>query len=180
MYFWLNPTCSPKLLRNPQSLCAASVMSRPNLTAKKGRDCGHTDATSTLCFDTSHFWQGNNWSNVRFCSKCNNNATQCDNSLTFSGFRGHLVACCTLLSARTRSTSSRLCWEIFRLSSSDKQPSQDRQALSSSWDPSCTLGETEECVRWRVLYFKGVLHKRWMVKKGWWKSKQQRSKYLYF
>lgn len=45
-------------LRKPQSLWAASAMSTPNLTAKKGRDCGHTDATSTLCFDASHFWQG--------------------------------------------------------------------------------------------------------------------------
>lgn len=74
-----------------------------------------------------------------------------DISLTFSAFRGSLVARCTLLSARTRSTSSRLCWEIFRLSSSDTQPSQDRQALSSNWEPSCTLeGKKEECVRWRV------------------------------
>lgn len=46
---------SPRLLRKPQSFCAASVISKPNLTAKKGRDCGHTDATSTLCFDASHF-----------------------------------------------------------------------------------------------------------------------------
>lgn len=55
---YVNPTCLPILLRKPHSLCAASVTSTPNLTAKKGRDCGHTDATSTLCFDTSHFWQG--------------------------------------------------------------------------------------------------------------------------
>lgn len=40
-------------------------MSRPNLTAKNGSDCGHTDATSTLCFDVSHFWtetEKKNWS----------------------------------------------------------------------------------------------------------------------
>ncbi|KAF3853135.1 hypothetical protein F7725_013823 [Dissostichus mawsoni] len=37
------------------SLCAASVMSTPNFTAKKGRDCGHTEATRTRRFDTSHF-----------------------------------------------------------------------------------------------------------------------------
>lgn len=49
-----------------------------------------------------------------------------------------VVIVCTLLSARTWVTSSRLCWEIFRVSSSDKQPSQDRQALSNNWDPSGT------------------------------------------
>ncbi|TNN48345.1 hypothetical protein EYF80_041463 [Liparis tanakae] len=47
---------SPKLLRKPHSLWAASLTSTPNFTAKNGSDCGHTDATSTLCFDTSHFW----------------------------------------------------------------------------------------------------------------------------
>lgn len=53
----MNRTCSPKLLRKLQSLWAASVTSMPNFTAKKGKDCGHMDATSTLCFDVSHFWQ---------------------------------------------------------------------------------------------------------------------------
>lgn len=124
-------------------------MSTPNLTAKKGRDCGHIDATSTLCFDTSHLWQGqrNNGDNVRYGSKVSHKTSPWLSQL----LRGSLVARCTLLSARTRSTSSRLCWEIFRLSSSDTQPSQDRQALSSNWEPSCTLeGKKEECVRWRV------------------------------
>lgn len=133
----MNPTCSPKLLRKPHSLWAASVMSRPNLTAKKGRDWGHNDATSTLCFDTSHFWRGqrNSGDNVRYCSKSNKTTPWLPRVS-----EAWLVAHCTLLSARTRSTSLRLCWEIFRLSSSDRQPSQDRQALSSNWDPSCTLG----------------------------------------
>lgn len=56
-------------LRKPQSLWAASVMSTPNLTAKKGRDCGHTDATSTLCFDASHFWQGQRKVSFNKCNK---------------------------------------------------------------------------------------------------------------
>lgn len=48
---------SPTLLRKQQSLWAASVISKPNWTAKKGSDCGQTDATTTLCFDASHFCQ---------------------------------------------------------------------------------------------------------------------------
>lgn len=59
----------------------------------------------------------------------------------------------TLLRARTRFTSSRLCWEIFKFSSSDRQPSHDRQALSSSWEPSFPWEEenTEELTHALVL-----------------------------
>ncbi len=120
-----------------------------------------TEDTTTLpapCASTRHTSDGDReqWGQCKVSLKVRQ-----DNSLTFSGFRSRLVAHCTLLSARTRSTSFRLCWEIFTLSSSDRQPSQDRQALSSNWDPSCTLGEKkEEPVRWRLskrlifLYFK--------------------------
>lgn len=48
---------SPRVLRNPHSFWAASCMSRPNFTAKKGSDCGQIDATRTLCFVVSHFWK---------------------------------------------------------------------------------------------------------------------------
>lgn len=119
---WFDSTCSPKLLRKPHSLCAASVTSRPNLTAKKGSDCGQIDATTTLCFDASHFCQIKRWAG-------------CHQPIKKAKL--HLQsAVWTLLRARTRSTSSRLCWEIFMFSSSDRQPSHDRQALSSNWEPS--------------------------------------------
>ena len=46
------------------------------------------------------------------------------------------IVCCTLFSARARSSSSRFCWEILRVSSSETQPSQERQALSNTWEAS--------------------------------------------
>lgn len=44
-------------MRKLQSFRAASVTSKPNFTAKKGSDCGQTDATTTLCLETSHVWR---------------------------------------------------------------------------------------------------------------------------
>lgn len=75
---------------------------------------------------------------------------QRDSPLAFKGFWCQLWVERTLLSAKTRSTSSKLCWEILRLSSSDKQPSHDRHALSNNWDPPFTWGK-RKCVKWKTL-----------------------------